>query len=845
MQPLPIEEVLPSLLDALSSFGAAVLKAPTGAGKTTRVAPALLDEVEGQVVVVEPRRVAARAAASRVAEEQGWRLGSEVGYRMRFEDRSSASTRVLFVTEGVLLGWLYRDPFLEGVGAVLFDEFHERSLAIDLGLAMTQRVRSTVREDLWLIAMSATLEVAALAARLGDCPTVESEGRLFPVEIEYLKRPDERPVATRVAAAVRRILTRERRGDVLAFLPGVAEIRRVRGELEGLNAEVHELYGDLPMERQSAALRSGANRRVVLATNVAETSVTVEGVTWVVDSGLERRLELDPATGFDRLELRAISRSSAAQRAGRAGRLAAGHCLRLWTASEESQRLASTPPEVRRADLSGALLGLVAWGERQPLDFPWVESPDPGRAIQALGILERLRLLERDGDGWVATAEGVAATRLGCAPRLARLLLTGRSLGVLERASLAAGLLQERDVFRRQDRGGQDPEWQAPPGRSDLDERIRALEELQRGRAPRSLVVARARRVVDVARRLAARAAEEAPEPAEAAADEDEALSRALLAAFPDRVAKRRPSGDTSRALMVGGQGVRLARSSVVRAPLFLALDVGRASASVGAAGSPREPLVFLATSLEESWLPAADVVEERVVGWDASAERPTAQRQRRFLDLVLDRVDAVPTPEETEAALVAAARSEPETYLDFSEGRVQQLLARVNKLASWRPELGLPDLREELLVSLPLFVRGKRSAADLRALDLHALLLGLLDWNLRQTLDELAPEAIDLENGRRARITYTARVDEDPILALQIQFLFGVRQTPTVDGGRRPVLLHLLAPSQRAQQVTSDLAGFWAGSYALVKKDLAGRYPKHSWPDDPANAEPPRRRRR
>ncbi|MEM9408249.1 MAG: helicase-related protein, partial [Acidobacteriota bacterium] len=399
MQPLPIEEVLPSLRDALSSSGAAVLKAPTGAGKTTRVAPALLDEVEGQVVVVEPRRVAARAAASRVAEEQGWRLGSEVGYRMRFEDRSSASTRVLFVTEGVLLGWLYRDPFLEGVGAVLFDEFHERSLAIDLGLAMTQRVRSTVREDLWLIAMSATLEVAALAARLGDCPTVESEGRLFPVEIEYLKRPDERPVATRVAAAVRRILTREQRGDVLAFLPGVAEIRRVRGELEGLNAEVHELYGDLPMERQSAALRSGANRRVVLATNVAETSVTVQGVTWVVDSGLERRLELDPATGFDRLELRAISRSSAAQRAGRAGRLAAGHCLRLWTASEESQRLASTPPEVRRADLSGALLGLVAWGERQPLDFPWVESPDPGRAIQALGILERLRLLERDGDG--------------------------------------------------------------------------------------------------------------------------------------------------------------------------------------------------------------------------------------------------------------------------------------------------------------------------------------------------------------------------------------------------------------------------------------------------------------
>ncbi len=840
LPPLPIDDLLPAIGEAVQSAGLAVIQAPPGAGKTTRVPPLLAGAVAGQILVLEPRRVAARAAARRIAEEQGWQLGREVGYQVRFERVASEATRVLVVTEGIALQRLQADPLLEGVGALVFDEQHERSLTGDLTLALARKVRREVRPDLALVVMSATLEAAPVAAWLGGAPVLTSEGRLFPVAVSLVSRPDPRPLAAQVASASRRLLAATA-GDLLVFLPGVAEIERAAAALADLAREqglaVVPLYGDLPAEQQDAALRRGARRRIVLATNVAETSITLEGVDAVIDSGLVRQAELDPGPGLDRLVVTRISRASAAQRAGRAGRQGPGTCLRLWTAAEDASLAERTLPEIRRVDLAGAALQLLAWGETDLTAFGWLEAPEPSRLAAAMELLARLGATA----GGRLTPRGRKMASLPLHPRLARLLLAGRELGCLARAALAASLLAERSPFSRDATAGPPPST-----RSDLLEQVVALERFERGSrrgfVAEGLRAGGARRVLAVRDQLLGLLpGAKAPENGGGGGDDDTFL-RGLLAAFPDRLARRREAG-SERAVLVGGRGVRLAPASGVRnAELFLCLDL-----NAGPRGAHSEALVRLASAVEPEWL--AEVAPESTTGnlelaFDPERGRVIAWERRRFLDLVLAEKEVPVPPAAAEEALAAAAAAQLEKVLPLAEPAFAGLLTRLRCLRSWMPELALPAFATaELCALLPSLAAGKRSLDELRRLPWLEVLQGLLSPSQRAALDREAPERLAVPSGSLIRLHYEE--GRPPVLAARIQELFGLAETPRLAAGRVPVLLHLLAPNGRPQQVTQDLASFWNEVYPQVRKELAGRYPKHAWPSDPWTAQPERRPRR
>jgi ATP-dependent helicase HrpB len=829
---LPVDEILPALTAALRAghaAGNAVLVAPTGAGKTTRVPPALLEilDADQRIVMLEPRRIAARAAARRIAEEGGWSLGEEVGYQVRFERRAGPAARILVVTEGILVQRLQADPFLEGIGAVVFDEIHERSLQTDLSLAMARRVQREVRPDLKLVAMSATVDPGPISSFLGDCAVLESRGRLFPVEIVHVEppggRPDERPVPLKAAAAVRRALA-ETSGDVLVFLPGVGEIQRTAEALSGeTGIAVLPLYGDLPPERQDEALRPHSERRVVLATNVAETSVTVEGVSAVVDTGLVRRLRYDPATGLDRLELGRVSRASADQRAGRAGRLGPGICYRLWPSWEHATLPERETPEIARVDLAAPALQLLAWGETDLEGFGWFESPDPSALAAARLLLDRLGATDAHG----VTALGREMARMPVHPRLARLLLEGSRLGRPREAAMLAALLAERDPFPRSPRGA----GPRRSSRSDLLDRLDALEAFEKRQGERErLDPAAARFVLKARDQLAALVS--APTTA-VSGDRDEALLRALLAAEPDRVARRREPR-SPRAVMVGGRGVRLAEESAVLDPeLFVCVELSDLKQS--------EALVRLASEVRPEWLPADRVRSSVEVVFDEERERVTALRRTRYDDLILAESEVPATGEESELRLVEAAASRLDRALPLDDPDLLSFLARVRSLAGWMPELGLPAFDEaQLREVLPALAAGRRSFAELRRAPLLAVLQGALTHTQRQALEKEAPERLAVPSGNQIKLVYEP--GRPPVLAARIQELFGLAETPRVAAGRVPVLLHLLAPNFRPQQVTHDLRSFWENTYPQVRKELAGRYPKHSWPEDPWNARPERK---
>jgi ATP-dependent helicase HrpB len=887
VDPLPIDEVLPAVVSALRAGAAAVLTAPPGAGKTTRVPPALLAAGvagAGRVVVLEPRRIAARAAARRIAAEQGWRVGEEVGYQVRFERRAGPATRILVVTEGILVQMLQSDPFLDGVGAVVFDELHERSLATDLSLAMARRVQREARPDLRLMAMSATLDTAAVADFLGHCPVVESRGRLHAVELRYLEpgrglTAPAMPTPLQglmplIATAARQALA-ESAGDVLVFLPGRGEIQRAADALSPLAAE-HDLalvplYGDLPAERQDEALRPASRRKVVLATNVAETSVTVEGIGAVVDSGLARRLRYDPASGLDRLELARISRAAAEQRAGRAGRQGPGICWRLWSSWEQASRPEREVPEIARVDLAAPVLQLLAWGESDLSAFGWLEAPDPPALAAAMLLLRRLQAV----DGHGVTPDGRIMARLPVHPRLARLLLAGHRRGQPRDAALLAALLAERDPFPR--RSAEVPRT----SRSDLLDRLDDLErfarpgaergageaDLHRSQRSRVHFVLRARdQLVELARReLGA-----TPRPAASAGSgtarggRDDVLLEALLAAYPDRLARRREAG-SQRAVMVGGRGVRLAETSAVReAELFVAVEIdsGRGGpegpGSVRGAGPQAEDRVRLASAVEPAWLDAARLSTEVELAFDERRERVAAWRRTRWEDLVIAESELpAPAGGAAESQLAAVAARHPARARARDDPEIAGWLARVRCLAEWMPELGLPDLRalgadEEVAAEnaagletalrqvLAGLAAGRRSFAELRRAPLLPALQELLTPRQLAALDREAPERLAVPSGSRIRLRYEP--GQPPVLAARIQELFGLAETPRVAGGRIAVLLHLLAPNQRPQQVTQDLRSFWQTTYPQVKKELQGRYPRHSWPDDPWNACPEKR---
>lgn len=834
---LPIDAVLPELVSALRTGSSAVLVAPTGAGKTTRVPPALLTSgIAGdrRIVMLEPRRIAARAAARRMAEENGWTLGGEVGYQVRFDRRAGASTRILVVTEGILVQMLQADPFLEEAGAVLFDEIHERNLQTDLSLAMARRVQREVRPDLRLLAMSATIDPGPIAAYLGGAPAIESQGRLHPVEIEYLDprrgRPggDEPPLPARVAAAVRQALERSP-GDVLVFLPGVGEIQRAGEALAPLAAErglaVLQLYGDLPADRQDAVLRPLDRRKVVLATNVAETSVTVEGVTAVVDSGLVRRLRYDPATGLDRLELGKVSRASADQRAGRAGRQAPGVCLRLWGEWEHPALPERETPEIRRVDLAGPALQLLAWGEGDLAAFDWFEAPDPATLAAATDLLRRLGATGPHG----LTPAGTAMARLPVHPRIARLLLEGHRLGHPREAALLAALLSERDPFPRSERGA----GPRRSSRSDLLDRLDALEAFERrDRSGPDLNAGAARFVLQARDQLADMIRRELGTGGAVSSDRDEALLRTLLAAYPDRMARRREPR-SPRALMVGGRGVRLAEESAVLEPeLFLALELDV---------RPSEALVRLASEVDPAWLAGEALRTAVEVEFDPARERVVAWKRTRFEDLILSEAEAPPPAPDAERVLVEAAAERLDRALALDDPEVASFLARVRCLRDWMPELGLPAFGpEDLAGVLPALASGKRSFAELRRAPLLDVLRGALSWEQLQALEREAPERLEVPSGSRIKVDYEP--GRPPVLAARIQELFGLAETPRLAVGRVPVLMHLLAPNYRPQQVTHDLHSFWENTYPQVRKELQGRYPKHAWPDDPWTAKPQRK---
>ena len=837
--PLPIDAALPALLAAVRDSRAAVLRAPTGAGKTTRVPPALLEVVAGVVVMLEPRRVAARAAARRMAVEHGSVLGDVFGYQVRFDRKAGPNTRVLVVTPGVLLRRLHDDPFLEGVGAVVFDEFHERGLDADLALGMVKLVREAVRPDLAAVVMSATIDPGPVAAYLGGAPVVDSAGRSFPVEILYRPRRDTPPPVA-AAAGVREALALTD-GDVLAFLPGLREIRQTADELAGLDAEILPLHGDLPPEQQDRALQKLDRRKVVLATNVAETSVTVEGVTAVVDTGLARQLEFEPAVGMDRLRLVPISRAAADQRAGRAGRTRPGVCLRLWDEPGHRSRPEQTEPEIRRVDVCGAALQLLALGETDVSNFPWLDRPRPEAIEQANRLLDQLGLVR----GGALTDIGQAAARLPVHPRLGRLLVEGQRLGAPRRAALAAALLAERDPFQRPDGP---PARTAPPTVSDVLDRVEALEAFERTKrldtplgplhrgGAYGVLEARdqlARLLGDHPGGSARNGGTGVPPVRDMTGGTpvppDEAVLRALLAAYPDRLARRREPG-SSRAVTVGGRGVRLAPASGVREPdLFVCADVDAAGA---------DAFVRIASGVERDWLPADRITARIEVTFDEQTDRLAARKRTRFDDLVLDETHAH-IADEADAArvLAAAARDRLEKVLPVPDSDAGRFRTRVRCLRGWLPELSLPafdaaDLGE-LLEHLAL---GRRSLGELRSGPWLDLMRGQLSYEQARALDREALDRLEVPSGSHIQLQYEE--GRPPVLAARIQELFGLPETPRVGGGRVKVLLHLLAPNHRPQQVTDDLASFWKNGYPLVRKELRGRYPKHSWPDDPLTAE-------
>jgi ATP-dependent helicase HrpB len=833
---LPIDSVLPDFLAVLRQEGSVVLRAPTGAGKTTRVPPAILDAdlaERGRILMLEPRRLAARAAARRMAAERGGRLGDEVGYQVRFDRQCGPVTRILVVTPGILIRLLHDDPFLESTRVVLFDEFHERGLESDLALGMVRLVQQTVRPELRIVVMSATLAVESVSAYLGGCPVVASEGRLFPVEIVQEPRPEQQSWPVAVARATERTLDRTP-GDLLVFLPGLGEIRQTMRHLEAVAQErdlaVLPLYGDLPAEQQDAALLPQSRRKIVLATNVAETSVTVEGVTGVVDSGLARMLVFDPRVGLDRLQLTPISRASADQRAGRAGRTQPGVCVRLWGASAHHARPEQTEPEIRRVDLAGAVLQLLCLGETDVLHFPWLEPPKEATVARALALLDLLGAVEDRA----VTELGRSMARLPVHPRLARLLIEGQRFGHPERVALTAALLSERDPFNRPMDEPASSRGPRHVTRSDVLDRIEALEEYERTRRTHSQLGTLSRaaahfvlRSRDQLLRLVRQTwvAHTSNPPTE-----DEIVLRSLLAAFPDRVARRREAG-SRRGVMVGGRGVRLAPSSgVLEGEFFLCIDVD---------AGQKETLVRQASAIERDWLSPEEVSGSVEVTFDAERERVTARRRVRFADLVIEETEtALPDDTQTDRVLADAASERLERVLPSEDSPAGLYRTRVRCLGVWMPELGLPPLDDAGLRELLSWLcAGRRSFADLRKADWLQAIQGRLTHPQRQAVEREAPERLAVPSGSRIALRY--ELSRPPILAVRIQEMFGLRDTPRIAGGRVPVLLHLLAPNYRPQQVTDDLASFWLNTYPQVRKELRARYPKHAWPEDPLAAVP------
>ncbi|WBU57979.1 ATP-dependent helicase HrpB [Paracoccus sediminicola] len=787
---LPIDDALPALRRAMAEHGRAVLIAPPGAGKTTRVPLSLMDQIAGRIVMLEPRRLAARAAAERLAEGLGQRVGGDVGFRIRGE--AVAGKRIEVVTEGILTRMLQSDPSLEGIGCVIFDEFHERSLNADLGLALTWESRGALRLDLAILVMSATLDAGPVAALLNDAPVVESMGRAYPVETRYLPRPlrgDARfdLEAAKLIAQAEAETRDEPGGTILVFLPGEGEIRRVAASLSDLPVEIAPLYGAMDFKAQRAALAPpGETRRIVLATAIAETSLTIPGVRVVVDGGRARRARFDPGSGMSRLVTEKLSRAEAEQRRGRAGRVAPGICYRMWARAEEGALPEYAPPEIAVADLTGLALELANWGS-DGTDLAFLTPPPEAAMAEARALLRDLGALDAQDR---ITPHGRDLAALPVHPRLAHMLaVAGR-----QAADLAA-LIEDRDPLRGVG--------------ADLALRLRALREPARHGAARG-ALERVRQEAGRLRRLT---------------QDRPAMSPGAMAAlaYPDRIGLRR-AGDQPRYLLSGGRGAVLPEGDSLAAErLIVVTDLD---------GTGRESRIRLALPVTEAEL--RDLFADRIetveaVEWEPRQGRILAREREKLgaLTLAERNLDA---PDET--ALAQAAWQGVQTEGLFWTPKAARLRARIRLMQDG------PDVSDEGLLAngdwLMPFLGKVRNRGDLRSLDLTQPLMNLLGWEGQQALNRLAPAQYTTPLGRQVPIDYDA---ETPSVELRLQELFGVTAHPTVGG--QPLRISLLSPGQKPIAVTTDLPGFWAGSYAEVRKEMRGRYPKHPWPEDPTEADP------
>ncbi|MFH1811490.1 MAG: ATP-dependent helicase HrpB [Pseudomonadota bacterium] len=842
---LPVDGALPRIIEALREHGRLVLQAPPASGKTTAVPPALLEAGfadTGAIVVLQPRRLAARLAAGRVAQVLGQAVGQQVGYQVRHDQCLCAATRLLFVTQGLFLRRLLAEPGLPGVAAVLLDEFHERHLDGDFLLAALQRLRRSRRPDLRLVVMSATLQASAVARVLDDAPTLELAGQLFPVDIEHLPRPDEAPLEQQIRRAVARLVDGSLAGDVLVFLPGAAEIRRAREALQELAArhdlELCMLHGELPPEQQQRAVQPGARRKIILSTNVAETSITVEGVVAVLDSGLARVPARSPWSGLPALELRKVSRASCVQRTGRAGRLRPGRCLRLFTEADYLARPEQELPEIQRLDLAELwlqALGLV--GEVEIASLPWLDPPPPAAAQAARDLLSRLGAV--DGDGSL-TDRGRWMLQLPVHPRLGRLLDEARSRGVPWLGCAAAALLSERDIVAAVP--GTAPRASVEVSDSDLLDRLHLLRQVDRARIDDSALHRAGLRpqAVHAVLRTLSQLERLLPGAGDGRDEDETALLHCALAAYPDRVAQRRPGG--RELLLCGGGEAELdPASSVQGAGWLVALD-----ATAPSRGRHRRSRVHLASAIEADWLLdlfAEHIVDEEELRFDEDRGRVVRSARLRYGLLVLTEQTTLARGDPRAAELLAehALRSGLGSF-DAAAG-LTDLRGRLDLACRLDAELELPVLDDTLIRQL--VVRLALSADDLGALrrqDLALALLQDLTATQRRALATLCPETIALPGRRRAPVHYPEAAP--PFVASAMQDFFGLTETPRIGGGRVTLQLQLLAPNHRAVQVTQDLAGFWEVHYPALRRQLMRRYPRHAWAEDPRTATAPARGR-
>lgn len=853
MLSLPIDEVLPELERTFRAARAVVLEAPPGAGKTTRV-PWAMQRLLGdaEVLVAEPRRLAARMAAKRVADERGEVLGERVGYSVRFEEVGSVRTRVRYATEGLVLRRLLADPTLRGVGAVILDEFHERHLATDLLLVLLDRLSRGARPDLKLLVMSATLDAEPVARFFGDCPRLRSEGRMFPVNIEFLPKPDDRPLEKQIVSAVRQAVESETIGDVLVFLPGAGEIRKAKTALEPLSTEagllVLPLHGDLPIAEQARAVEPARQRKVVLATNVAESSVTVDGVTVVVDSGLARVAGHSPWSGLPTLALEPISRASSTQRAGRAGRTQPGRVLRLYTKGDFESRRAHDAPEIVRSELAEALLILHGAGVSEPEKLSFLDAPPQARMDNARELLALLGAFAKAGE---LSELGRRLLRFPVSPRLGRLLVEGERRGVAKEAALCAALLGERDIVQSSRAGfGEKAASFGARGPSDVLERVERYREAEDARfeAHRlrsfGLDVRSVESVRRAERQLLRLVKDSAAGPGSLEQLERELL-RCLLAAFPDRVARRRRRGERDLVLASGGVARLSEQSVVVDAEFLLALDVEEQRAA-----STNQVTVRLASAIEPDWLLedfASKVLLSDELEWNAAAERVERVEKMAFGAVVFDEARAAAAPSAQASAVLAAAARRGSSLSFAKSDAVSSLTLRLRLLREHFPELDLPELDESSVdATLELICVGLTSFAELAAVDVPSALLSGLNAAQRRALEAETPERVRLPGGHTVQVHYEA--DRPPWIESRLQDFFGMPEGPRLCRGKLPLTLHLLAPNQRAMQVTTDLSGFWERHYPSIRRELMRRYPRHPWPEDgrtatPPEPRPPRRR--